>query len=161
MTVWGVTGHMDLGPATRRLVAAELATTLAAETADGEPLVGVSCLAAGADQVFAWVVVALGGELVAVRPCARIEETVAGADLRGMRAAAAMAVGTVALPHDEPSDQAYADANEEVLARADALVAVWDGRPSRGMGGTAETVAAAREQDKRVVVVWPRGARRG
>lgn len=161
MTIWGITGHMDLGPATRRMVAEDLMAKLSAELAPSEPLVGLSCLAAGADQVFAWVVAALGGDLVFVRPCARIDETVAGADLLGMRAGAALAVKTEYLPFDEPSNAAYAAANAKVLARCDALVAVWDGGPSAGKGGTAETVEFARSQGKRVLVIWPEGAARG
>lgn len=161
MTTWGVTGHMDLGPATRRLVAAELAARLSAELSPDERLVGLSCLAPGADQVFAWVVAALGGDLVFVQPCARIEETVRGSDLRGMRSGAALAVATVELPYDEPSNTAYAAAAAEVLARCDGLVAVWDAGPSGGQGGTAETVGLAERLGKRLLVVWPAGAVRG
>jgi len=152
---------MNLGLSTRRLVAQDLTAKLSAELTPGQPLVGLTCLAAGADQVFTWVVAALGGDLVFVRPCARIEETVTGADLLGMRAGAALAVETDDLPFDEPSNAAYAAANAKVLARCDALVAVWDGGPSAGQGGTAETVEYARSQSKRVLVIWPEGAVRG
>jgi hypothetical protein len=161
VTTWGVTGHMDLGPATRRLVAEHLMAELTAELQPGESLVGLSCLAPGADQVFAWVVAALGGNLVVVRPCARIEETLDGRDLDGMRAAAALAVDTIELPFDEPSNAAYAAANDEVLARSDVLVAIYDDGPSAGQGGTAELVGLARARGKRVLVVWPDGAVRG
>ncbi|MGH3585569.1 MAG: hypothetical protein ACRDQ0_04530 [Pseudonocardia sp.] len=41
------------------------------------------------------------------------------------------------------------------------LLAVWDGAPPTGSGGTAEAVAYAREQGVAVVVVWPAGVRRG
>jgi hypothetical protein len=51
-------------------------------------------------------------------------------------------------------------ASERMLDLADQLVAVWDGLPARGYGGTADVVAAARRRGMPVVVVWPPGARR-
>jgi hypothetical protein len=42
----------------------------------------------------------------------------------------------------------------------DHVVAVWDGEPSDGHGGTGDVVAAARERRMPVTVVWPDGARR-
>ena len=40
------------------------------------------------------------------------------------------------------------------------LVAVWDGQSARGLGGTADVVAYARERGKPVTVIWPEGASR-
>jgi hypothetical protein len=37
---------------------------------------------------------------------------------------------------------------------------VWDGLPSRGLGDTADVVAAARAAGLPVAVLWPAGARR-
>jgi hypothetical protein len=47
-----------------------------------------------------------------------------------------------------------------VLGAVDAMVAVWDGAPAGGHGGTADVVDAARERGVPVTVVWPVGARR-
>jgi hypothetical protein len=47
-----------------------------------------------------------------------------------------------------------------MLRGADRLIAVWDGRPARGRGGTAEAVEQARRRAIRVEVMWPRGALR-
>jgi hypothetical protein len=44
---------------------------------------------------------------------------------------------------------------------ADELYAVWDGKPARAYGGTADVVAYAREHDTPVLVIWPDGAQRG
>jgi hypothetical protein len=43
---------------------------------------------------------------------------------------------------------------------ADELYAVWDGKPARAYGGTADVVAYARERATPVRVIWPEGARR-
>jgi hypothetical protein len=47
-----------------------------------------------------------------------------------------------------------------MLGQADELWAVWDGRPARGYGGTADVVARARDSGIPVRVIWPAGARR-
>ena len=61
----GITGHSNLTPSTVVLVADALRGLLA----DAEqPVVGVTCLARGADQVFARVVLELGGEIEVVPP---------------------------------------------------------------------------------------------
>jgi hypothetical protein len=161
MIRWGVSGHIDLALPTRRLVAAELMRHVAAVIPADEELVGVTSLAGGADQVFAWVVTALGGRLEFVRPCARIEDTVTGYDLRGMQAGAVLAEHTEILDFDEPSEQAFLAAGMAVLERSDRLVAIYDGLPARSLGGTGDIVQAAREQGKPVTEVWPAGARRG
>ena len=48
---------------------------------------------------------------------------------------------------------AYARAGLAVVDAVDVLVAVWDGEPARGPGGTAEIVAAAHAADREVVVI--------
>jgi hypothetical protein len=53
------------------------------------------------------------------------------------------------------------DASLRMLVEADELLAVWDGQPARGYGGTADVVGVAREKGIPVTVVWPAGAMRG
>ncbi len=67
----GITGHSNLTPESVPLVAAELRKVLPEY---GRPLIGVSCLAQGADQVFARVVLELGGNLEVVLPAADYRE---------------------------------------------------------------------------------------
>jgi len=61
--------------------------------------------------------------------------------------------------HD-PSDQAelrrdaFAHVGRYVVDHCDVLIAVWDGQPSRGRGGTAENVQYALEQMRPVIRVW-------
>lgn len=65
------------------------------------------------------------------------------------------------MPYDADHRQAYEAANGELLKRADRFVAVWDGTPPSGTGGTADTVEQARTAGLPVDVVWPGGAERG
>jgi hypothetical protein len=61
--------------------------------------------------------------------------------------------------HD-PGDQAdlrrdaYKQVGEYVVDHCDLLIAVWDGEPARGQGGTAEVVKYAEEQNRPVIRVW-------
>ncbi|MGW8374344.1 hypothetical protein [Streptomyces sp. ODS28] len=64
MTTLAVTGHMDLTEDTVAGVRAELRKLL--ERYEPTRLVGLSCLAQGADSLFAEAVLAAGGRLVAV-----------------------------------------------------------------------------------------------
>jgi len=51
-------------------------------------------------------------------------------------------------------------ASKFMVDEADELYAVWDGKPARGYGGTADVVAYARDHDITVQVIWPAGAER-
>jgi SMODS and SLOG-associating 2TM effector domain 1 len=48
----------------------------------------------------------------------------------------------------EDIDRAYEAASHHLVARSDVLVALWDGQPSRGKGGTADTLVFAAELGK-------------
>lgn len=47
-----------------------------------------------------------------------------------------------------------------MVAKADHLFAVWDGKAACGYGGTADVVAEARRVGIPVSVIWPEGASR-
>lgn len=158
MTVVGITGHMNLTTQTRALVAPELVSLLA--SLDG-PLVGYTSLAAGADQMFAWSVLALGGDIVFVRPCDGIEDTVPAEARGSFRAARAAAVREVPMPFHAPSSEAYLAAGLYVADEADVLIAIWDGGVSGGKGGTADIVEHRMATGGRLDVLWPPGALRG
>ena len=160
MTTLAITGHMDLTDTTVPLVRAALDELLAEEASVS--LTGVSCLARGADSVFAEAVLAAGGRLVAVIPSQDYRQVKVKPDHAALfdRLAAA-AAEVVVLDHATAGRDAYQDANQVLLARADRLVAVWDGAPPGGKGGTADTVTLAREAGLPVDVVWPDGAARG
>ena len=50
------------------------------------------------------------------------------------------------------------EASNAMLSRADRLFAVWDGKPARGYGGTADVVDEARKRGIPVTIIWPEGA---
>ncbi len=57
----------------------------------------------------------------------------------------------------EPAElrrHAYEAVGRHVVDHCDVLIAIWDGLPSRGRGGTAEIVAYAREHGRPYIRVW-------
>ncbi|MDQ3402949.1 MAG: hypothetical protein M3548_06090 [Actinomycetota bacterium] len=153
----GITGHSNLTPDTVPLVAEGIRAALIGHGV----LVGVTCLARGADQVFARVVLDLGGTVEVVLPAADYRDRKVRPDnavdfdyLFGQAAT----VRTMSFA--ESSREAYMAASEYVLGRVDAVIAVWDGGPSGGHGGTADVVDAARARDLPLAIIWPDGARR-
>ncbi|RAJ67004.1 hypothetical protein K378_02370 [Streptomyces sp. Amel2xB2] len=156
-----VTGHMELSEETVPLVRAELERLLRMFEPSG--LVGLSCVAAGADSVFAESVLAAGGRLVAVLPSRDYRQaTVKPEHAETYDRLTAAADEVVVLPYATADRAAYEAANAVLLERADRLVAIWDGQPgSEEKGGTtADVVAGARSAGLAVDVVWPEGAAR-
>lgn len=160
MTTIAVTGHMDLTDASVPLVRDALRKTLKAFAPSG--LTGVSCIAKGADSLFAEVVLELGGRLIAVVPSRDYRQNKVKPDhAETFDRLAESADVVLVLPNDTADRSAYEDANRTLLQRADRLVAVWNGEPPTGKGGgTADTVIEARAVGLPVDVVWPDGASR-
>ncbi|MYS80245.1 hypothetical protein [Embleya scabrispora] len=160
MTSYGITGHINISAGTVPLVDRAIRDLLAG--AAPEELVGYSCLAAGADAIFARAVLDLGGRLVALLPSADYGDAKVGPHYRASFDQLVAAAAEVrVMPFRRASADAYAAANEALLAAVDVVFAVWDGQPGRARGGTAEVVGKARSAGKRVHVVWPTGAARG
>jgi hypothetical protein len=150
---------MDITPATMTLVDAALRDLLAGyQNAD---LIGVTCLAKGADQLFACAILDLGGQLIVVLPSPNYREQKVKPDNRALfDALIAKATEVRHIPYAESGREAYEAANATLLDIADRLVAVWDGQPSKDQGGTGAVVQQARQLGKPVHVIWPQGAAR-
>jgi hypothetical protein len=52
-------------------------------------------------------------------------------------------------------DASYEQANRAILDRSDVVIAVWDGDPARGRGGTGDVVHDAMERGLPVIVIRP------
>ncbi len=158
MTTIGCTGHQTLSPLTRRQVAAALATQIAKVE---DELVGLCSLAVGADQIFAHILLASGGRLHAVIPCQGYASTFGDeATRQEFQRLLSAAHEVTELPFSEPSEEAFMAAGRTVADRCDLLLAVWDGQPAAGLGGTADVVAHAASRGRPVEIVWPDGSSR-
>ncbi|MEU4679275.1 hypothetical protein [Micromonospora sp. NPDC023737] len=155
----GITGHINLTPATARLVADAIRVEL--RRISNRPVHGVTCLAPGADQIFARAVLTAGGTYEVILP-ARDYRTVAIAsdsrtDFDELLGQATRVVHTGYL---RSGTAAYVAANWEMLRRVQRLVAVWDGEPGCHAASTDRTVDLARQQGIPTTILWPSGARR-
>lgn len=149
----GITGHQHLGSAETEAWVRETLRQLIEEYRVTR---GFTCLAAGADQLYAELLVAQGIPYTPVLPCRRYDEAFQdeGARKRFNKLLAA-ARRIVWLDFDRPSQAAYWEAGKEVVHRSDALFAVWDGQVARGLGGTADVVAYARVRGTPIVQLNP------
>jgi hypothetical protein len=151
------TGHQRFDEPTRRAVAAAIAAELE-RVAPGD-LTGRCNLAAGADQMFALVVLAAGGRMEAVVPSQQYDNTFANQlDRTTYECLLRLAETVTVLPFSEPSEAAFLAAGQRVVDGCDMLFAVWDGHGAAGEGGTADIVAHARARNTKVTVIWPAGS---
>lgn len=148
----GVTGHQRLDDPTawcwvERAIDHEL------ETLD-QPLVGVTSLAIGADQLFARLVVHRGGRIHAVIPFAEYEGTLDEEGAEEYRKLISHAeIEVLDLPGTE--QDAYLAAGKRVVALSELMIAVWDSQPAKGKGGTADIVAYAQGRHVPLVHINP------
>jgi hypothetical protein len=153
-----ITGHRELPADTERLVNQAIRHKLAAYA--GRDVVGVTNLADGADQLFAQAVLDAGGQLEVIIPAARYREGLPESAHAAYDALLSRASSVHRLDRIESNEEAHMKASRAMLDRAEHLFAVWDGKPARGYGGTADVVAEARDRGIPVTVIWPEGASR-
>ncbi|MEV0033776.1 hypothetical protein [Nocardia sp. NPDC050793] len=155
----GVTGHMNITEATELMVY-EAVRVLIADDDPGE-LVGVSCIARGADSVFARAVLDAGARLEVVLPSRNYRAAKVKPDHAALfDDLVARAAKVLVMDYDDAGREAYEAANEAVLGSVDRLIAVWDGETGQA-GSTGSVVDLARAKGVPVHVVWPEGAARG
>jgi hypothetical protein len=121
---------------------------------------GLSSLAVGSDQTFAEAVRRAGGELHTVLPSNNYETTFGDEDRERYERLLQASASVTTLPFPTPSEEAFLAAGIVVAERCDTLIAVWDGQPAGGLGGTADVVAYAGQIGTEVKIVWPDGLRR-
>lgn len=120
----------------------------------------VTALASGADTVAAEAAYAEGIALSACLPfpADTYSKDFSESEWRDAQALAQAADGTLALNDFAASDEAaYEAVGRLVLAQSDILIAIWDGEPARGRGGTTEVVAEAVSRHIPVIHINPDG----
>ncbi|MEU4726934.1 MULTISPECIES: hypothetical protein [unclassified Streptomyces] len=154
----GVTGHRSIPDAVLGHVESGLRAVLAGHEG---PLEAFSSLAEGADQMFAAIALECGADLTVVIPSGDYEQTFEdAAALARYEQLRLRATQEIRMDFPRSTDEAYYAAGTYIADSCDRLVAVWDGQPARGHGGTAEIVAYARALGKPVTVIWREGVTR-
>lgn len=155
-----VSGHRELSPEVTSLIERAIRAELAGIGTEGAELVGVSCLADGADQVFAAAVLERGGTLEVVVPADEYRDRLPDESKALYDKCFNQAADVHRCDYRESTADAHMDASVVMVNKADRLFAVWDGQPARSYGGTADVVAYARDKGVPVTVIWPAGANR-
>lgn len=158
MTRLAVTGHRGLSEATTALVSAALCAEI--DKRANTDLIGLSCIADGADALFARTILDHGGALHVIVPAQMYREGLPASHHATYDALIAQAAKVIELDHVESDSESHMNASMRMIAEADELLAVWDGKTARGYGGTADVVDAARDRGLPVTIIWPPGAER-
>jgi hypothetical protein len=156
----GVTGHRDIPEPVLECVSTGILDEFKNQAAGGR-VEAFSALAGGADQLFADLALRSGIPVTAVIPGTDYERHLGGQAVRGaFRRLLLACADRVDLPVERTREEAYAAAGRWIVDHTDRLVAVWDGEPARGPGGTGDIVAYARRVGVPVNVLWRPGAGR-
>lgn len=121
-----------------------------------EPLVGLSSLAIGADQLFAESILRNDGSLHAIIPFDGYElkfseGTHRNEYFRLLKKASQVEV----LEWKESDELSYFNAGKKLVDLSDILFAVWNNKPAVGLGGTGDVVKYAIELNKKVFHLNP------
>ncbi len=151
----GFTGHQRIDrPERWGWIREQFARVLGEAAGRGDRV--MSALAAGGDQLFAETALGLGVPVEVVIPCDGYETTFdEPEELERYEKLLARAAGVTRLGFAAPSEDAYLAAGQHIVDRAGLLVALWNGKPAAGKGGTGDIVAYAREHGRPVIHVHP------
>ncbi|HEY2202993.1 MAG TPA: hypothetical protein VGH99_00760 [Pseudonocardia sp.] len=159
MTRVGIVGHSDLAPTCVSVLRTALRRLLVTHARVGR-LVGVSCLAPGADQLFAREVLDVGGHLEAILPAPdyrtrQIDPDCAPEFDRLLGEARSVRV----MEFERCCTQARMAASTALVSSVDMVAAIWDGRSCSDVL-TGDVIATARGRGVPVAVIWPATAQR-
>ncbi len=150
----GITGHQRLKDPTRWSWVKQQFDQVLDSVA--VPVTGSTSLAIGADQLFADAILEHGGSLEVIVPFVNYEFTFSeGHDRQEYLRLLASASDQKVLEQYASDEEAYMAAGQCVVDRVDLLVAVWDGAPAAGMGGTGDVVNYALQQQKKLIHLNP------
>jgi hypothetical protein len=151
-----VTGHRILAEPDKIIAGIDEALSKIGATYRDEPVTLYSSLAEGADRLVARRVLELPrSSLIAVLPLP-IHDYINDFGVESSRAEFQSLLNradeVVELEPRKSREDAYEAAGNYALDHADILIAVWDGRPSQGQGGTGDIVERARA--RRMPIAW-------
>jgi hypothetical protein len=119
-------------------------------------IVGYSSLAAGNDQIFAHEILSVGGQLITVIPMSGYEEFFPDElSKQNYLRLLSESYRIIELTDQNSPETSFYNAGEFIVDASDLLLSVWDGKLSRGFGGTADIVKLARSRGKQVFRIDP------
>jgi len=144
----GVTGHRFLADQERIRLGVEQAVACLLASFPGCKFRVLSSLAEGADRLLARRLLELPGSVLWV-PLPHPEQEYrrdfsSPASLQEFNELLERAGRVISLPPAQDREQAYLAAGRYIIEHSNILLAIWDGEPAQGKGGTAEIVRLAR-----------------
>src|SRR6266699_2625568 len=127
----GITGHQDLGS---EETISWLSVTLENVIPQYGIDLGITSLAIGSDQLFTEILRKSHIQYIAVLQTAST---------------------TIKLPFDKPTETAFYEAGKRIVQLSDMMIAIWNGLPAKGLGGTGDIVKYALSIKKPVVHLNP------
>jgi hypothetical protein len=116
---------------------------------------GITCLATGADELFAETLRQKNISYSAVIPCRNYETTFETTALKDFLFSKNNASKLIELKNNQPSEKAFNEAGKTVVDNSEILIAVWNGEEAKGLGGTADIVEYAKSKNKKIIHLNP------
>ncbi len=152
----GVTGHRTLQNPNPIIAGVDKTLHAIKKNFEIECIAILSPLAEGADRIIAERALAMDGtKLIAVLPLPvemYQEDFRSPISIKEFQGLLELADEIIELPRNNNREESYRNVGKYLVAHCDVLIAIWDGQPARGPGGTAEVVALAR--DRKLPVAW-------
>lgn len=149
----GITGHQDLG----NIETFNWINKSLSELIDSEMIeLGITCLAIGADQLYAELLLKKNIPYLSIIPSKDYETTFKnGKDKDNYLHFLKKSENIEYLQNDNPNEQAFYEAGKKLVDMADYIIAIWNGKKAKGLGGTGDIVEYALKQNKKVIHINP------
>ena len=149
----GVTGHQNLGD---QATLSWVENCLMQEIPKYTITMGLTCLAIGADQLFAHILEKFYIPYIAIVPSDGYEGTFENEKAReNYFLYLAKADDAIRLNFPSPTEEAFYAAGKYIVDHCDILFAIWNGKAAKGLGGTGDVVKYAKRKMKKIVHVNP------
>ena len=146
----GITGHQNREGIDWKWVRHQIELYLIGKS----QIIGFSSLASGTDQVFAEIVLAKRGALKAIIPLDDYETYFEGESLKNYKELLKQSEA-IFLQTNKTEEQAFLDAGKWIARQVDCVIAVWDGEPAEGAGGTGDIVEYSLTLKKSILHINP------
>jgi hypothetical protein len=147
----GFTGHRNIDDP--KLVAHGICVALDRLIAKHGSLAAISSVAQGSDSLFVEEVAKRKLPFLLVLPFtkARFQEDFQPADWQHVEPLIAQGIYVEEVGNTGSDEEAYMETGIRIADRADIMIAVWDGKPSAGFGGTGDVVNYCRQLAKPLI----------
>ncbi|MEI6349306.1 MAG: hypothetical protein WCP69_15275 [Bacteroidota bacterium] len=145
----GITGHRELKNI------GWIKTMISEVLSEMKITYGYSCLAIGADELFAELLIQNNINYTVVIPCTDYETTFEKTTLGNFLLLKGKASELIELKNNQPSEKAFNEAGKIIVDNSDILIAVWDGEEAKGLGGTGDIVEYAKSKNKKIIHLNP------